>query len=321
MFGMRVLFHTNTLNFRGTTVAATDYAEFNQSSLGHESVIGFDATIPYERDMGTEEAVINRLRSRFPVIGHNGLQDLEKLIEKHSIDVVYFLRYGAREPLPSNARTAVHAVFQAYEPHGDRYAYVSEWLSRKMTAGSVPFVPHMVNLPEPNCDLRATLSIPKGAIVVGRHGGYLSFDIPWVKATVEKVARQNNELVFLFLNTERFADLPNIIHLPPTSDPQMKSNFINACDAMLHGRARGESFGCSIFEFLHFNKPVLACALGEDQNHVETLGNHGSLYATPEDLENLLVSIRALGGPWKPLATPYAPGKVMEQFHKVFLSH
>ena len=36
---MRVLFHTNTLNYRGTTVAISDYARYNQEVLGNESII------------------------------------------------------------------------------------------------------------------------------------------------------------------------------------------------------------------------------------------------------------------------------------------
>ena len=51
---MKVLFHTLTLNFRGTAVAVYDYAKYNQEILGNESIICYDASMPYEKDVGTE---------------------------------------------------------------------------------------------------------------------------------------------------------------------------------------------------------------------------------------------------------------------------
>jgi len=50
---MKILFHANTLNFRGTTVAVTDYARYNQEVLGNESVIVYNESLGYEKDMGT----------------------------------------------------------------------------------------------------------------------------------------------------------------------------------------------------------------------------------------------------------------------------
>jgi hypothetical protein len=39
------------------------------------------------------------------------------------------------------------------------------------------------------------------------------------------------------------AAFPNILHLPATADGAFKERFIGACDAMLHARSRGETFG------------------------------------------------------------------------------
>ena len=84
---MKVLFHTNTLNFRGTAVAVADYAEFNQKILGNESVICYNAGIPYSKDMGTEPAVLEALSKRFRVVGHHGELELQKIIDEEKIDV------------------------------------------------------------------------------------------------------------------------------------------------------------------------------------------------------------------------------------------
>jgi len=157
------------------------------------------------------------------------------------------------------------------------YAYVSPWLSEVMSYGKAPWVPHMVKLAETDEDLReviggrwsevgsrwADVVVPKDAIVFGRHGGDDSFDIPWVQEAVVETAKQRPEVWFLFLNTREFpgaASLPNIRFLPPTSDPGQKRKFLNSCDAMLHGRMRGETFGLSCLEFAMLGKPVLTYA-------------------------------------------------------------
>ena len=66
---MKILFHTNTLNYRGTTVAVADYARYNQDILGNESVIAYCKTNGQEKDMGNEPAVIEALEKKFNVVG------------------------------------------------------------------------------------------------------------------------------------------------------------------------------------------------------------------------------------------------------------
>ena len=56
---MKVLFHTHTLNFRGTAVAVYDYAKYNQEILGNESIICYNASVPEELDVSTEQQVLN----------------------------------------------------------------------------------------------------------------------------------------------------------------------------------------------------------------------------------------------------------------------
>ena len=88
---------------------------------------------------------------------------------------------------------------------------------------------------------------------------------------VYDIAKHNNNIYFLFVNTQKFCpDLPNIIHLNVIVDLNDKRRFINTCDAMLWARSDGETFGLSIAEFSICNKPVIACKTG-DLAHVELL--------------------------------------------------
>lgn len=326
---MKVLFHANTLNYRGTTVAITDYAKYNQEILGNESVITYCKTYGEEKDMGNEQEVVEALEKQFKVISYRA-GDLSKKIDDEKADVAYFIKSGQKEgglpPMPGtdsdfpvNCKTAVHAVFQFYEPHGDRYAYISEWLSKQMTNGEVPFVPHIVNLPEPNGDYRKALGIREDQIVIGRLGGYYTFDIPEVKEYIKRFVVNNDKYVFLFIGTEPFVDHPNVKFVKEIHSPQKKSNFINTCDAMLHARQRGESFGLSIAEFLSQGKPVMAWNGGHDKNHTEMLKDSGLLYNNINELNDMMNNIKSYNQDWKARTLDFTPDAVMKKFKDVFL--
>lgn len=316
---MRVLFNGDTLNYRGTTVALTDYAKYNQEVLGNESIITYNASLGYEKDMGTEIAVVNELKKRFQVIGYE--QDgLEKIISYEKIDLAYFIRAGSRENLPTNCKTAIHAVFQFNDPHGDKYAYVSKWLSDEMSQGTIPYVPHIVELPLPTGTYRDALNISSDKIVIGRLGGYYTFDIPEVKNYIIRLVNSTDKFVFLFVGTEPFINHPNVKFINELHSPQKKSNFINTCDAMLHARLRGESFGLSIAEFLSQNKPVFAWNGGYDKNHIDMLKSTGTLYNNETDLNYFFHNIPEFKKDWSTLVHSYNPKSVMQKFNEVFLS-
>ena len=316
---MKILFHTNTLNYRGTTVAITDYARYNQEILGNESVIAYCKTLGQEKDMGNEPAVIESLEKQFKVVGYRS-GDLEKKIEENKIDLAYFIDSGQKKPLPTNCHTAVHAVFQFNEPHGNKYAYVSKWLSERMTNGAVPYVPHIVKLPSPTGNYRSSLGIDTNKVVIGRIGGYYTFDIPEVKKYVEDIVTTSDRYVFLFVGTEPFTNHPSVKFINEIHNPLKKANFISTCDAMLHARQRGESFGLSIAEFLSLNKPVLAWAGGHDLNHTEMLKDSGTLYNNIIELNNILKNIKDKTENWSERTKEFLPDTVMKKFNEVFIT-
>lgn len=315
---MKVLFHNNTLNYRGTTVAVADYARYNQEILGNESIIAYCKSYGMEKDMGNEPSVIESLEKRFKVVGYN-TGDLEKIIDENKIDLTYIINSGQREILPANCKTAIHAVFQFYDPHGDRYAYISKWLSEEMSQGQIPYVPHIVDLPPPTFSYRKSLGISDDKIVVGRIGGYFTFDIPQVKEYIKKLVQDNDTFIFLFVGTEPFFDHPNVKFINEIHDPQKKSNFINSCNCMLHARQRGESFGLSIAEFLALNKPVLSWNGGHDKNHLDMLKDSGTLYNNEDDLNYILHNLGDFKQDWVARVNDFKPETVMKKFNEVFL--
>ena len=320
---MKIAFHTNEICLRGVSVATFDYAYHNRKLLGNESI-----ALHYKNSPANHPLGIERYKEHFEVFSYDDWSEVPDILKREGVDLLYMQKGGVHDgKITDYCKTGVHAVFQDHEPHGDVYAYISEWLSEVMTAGKAPYVPYMLNMPPANHDMRNRLGIPEHAIVIGRHGGKDQFsalaDPPdSVYDTVERAALNNRHIYFVFLNTNHFCmPLPNIIHLDPIYDLQEKSNFINMCDAMIHARAMGESFGLAMAEFLYHDKPVIAWIGGEDQNHLKMLGEVGLWYNNPEELYQHLINTKheSHNGRYSSRVEKYTPENVMNKFNQVFI--
>lgn len=319
---MKILFHENELNYRGTSIALYDYAHFNEEFLGNESVIAYDRNCKTNHALGIE-----KFKNRFQVLAYDDFSEVHQFISRNSIDLMYAIKNGNNDGVFSKeCKTAVHAVFKHYEPHGDVYAYVSEWLADEMTQGKYPFVPHMVNITEDTTDdLRKQLDIPGNARVFGFYGGAQSFNIRFAQKTVEQIANKYKDIYFLFMGVDPFirpkwwkSKVKNIIFLPPSADINRKLKFINTCSALLHARERGETFGITVAEFVLQNKPVITFADSPEKAHLMELGNDAYLYRNKNELKEILLdtdlSKTAIRSYEK-----FLPQQVMEQFKKVFI--
>jgi hypothetical protein len=321
--GRRIVFDSGHLLERGTDVALFDYAHFNETLLGNRSWIACPAQAPIP--------CIDRFRERFTVALYRDDRDLAEILE--GADLFYRQVHGHPNPAdpvarPRNGRTAIHCVFAADRPHGDVYASISDWVSDHHGAPDrprVPVVPYIVHLPEGDgSDLRAELGIPRDAIVFGRHGGAGTFDIPFVHAVVAEVVKHRPDVWFLMWNTAPFCEPhPRIVHLPPTADPLFKVRFIDSCDAMLHARAEGETFGLAVAEFSIRGKPVLTWGGSPDRHHLEVLGERALVYHEVEDLCERLFLWReaptAPPGGFDAFSERFGPEPVMRRFAEVFL--
>jgi hypothetical protein len=312
-----VAFDAGHLLERGTDVALYDYALGNEEILGNRSWI----LCPSRADV----SALDKFRARFSVFLWRDRRDLEELLRP--VDLYYAIDHGARpaepRPRPKHGKTAVHCVFECKEPHGDIYAAVSDWVADHRgdkSAPRVPVVPHMVWLPAVDGDLRERLGIPRDATVLGRHGGPSTFDIPFAHEEVARAVLAREDLWFVFLNTKPFcAPHPRIVHLPTIIDMREKARFIATCDAMLHARREGETFGLSCAEFSIRDKPVITWSLSPDRSHIETLGNKGIYYRDAEGLRRILARFRPVHGDFNAFYPRFSPENVMRQFDEVFL--
>lgn len=319
---MKILFHENELNYRGTSIALYDYADFNERYLGNESLIIYNKTLPTNHISGIE-----KFKKRFQVIDYSDFKEVDSLIKKNEIDLFYAIKNGDIDGVETKeCKTVVHSVFKHFNPHGDVYAYVSEWLSEEMTGGKSPFVPHMVNFETENLEnLRQELHIPKNAKVFGYFGGAQSFNIQFAQKTVERIASKYKDVYFLYMGVDSFLkprwwkkSLPNVFFLAPNSDITMKQKFINTCDALLHARERGETFGITVAEFAIMGKPILTFANSPEKAHIMELKDKAYYYRNSKELKDLLLdsdlNLNASENYQK-----FLPNAVMDKFKKVFI--
>jgi hypothetical protein len=225
--------------------------------------------------------------------------------------------------LVPGVKNCVHAQFLCDEFHGDIYAYLSPWMSRVMTGREDSFVPFFVPKMDTGENLRKELHISRESRVFGRHGGYETFNIPFVRKVVASHVRSHPQDHFIFLNTRHLTgteSLANVHYLPATVDPREKAKFLATCDAMIHARDTGETFGLAVAEFAVLGKPVITFSESKERAHLEMLGKQALLYRNASELAEILREFR----PHKTHGTEYNiyadPEKVMQIFAERFLS-
>jgi hypothetical protein len=308
------------MSLRGSENALWDYANFNETILGNHSVICHLAELE-----NTVNPTFLKWKARFPLVPYQTKAELSSKLKERGVDILYQIKPGPYDGfLVPGVKNCIHSMFLSDEFHGDCFAYVSRWASRVMTGREESFVPHYAPKLDSKENLRQKLNIPLEAKVFGRHGGRDTFNIPFVRKTVVQHARKNPEDHFVFLNTESIREaekLTNIHYLPATVDPVEKAKFLATCDAMLHARWHGETFGLAVGEFAVLGKPVITFSESREKAHLEMLGKQALLYRNVGELAGILREFR----PHKTHGTEYEifgdPKVVMEIFRKKFLEN
>jgi glycosyltransferase involved in cell wall biosynthesis len=215
--------------------------------------------------------------------------------------------------------TAVHAVFR-FEKHGFTYATINKAMLGSTSAPAEKWksdlvVPHIVRPPDPTVvetakSLRSALNISKQALVVCRSGGKYTFNIDFAKDAVKQLTQRFSaeQLQFLFLNTDDSfvrrdyrQQYSNHIHfMKATIDDHQKESFFSTCDAFLHARKDGETFGLAVAEFSIRNKPVITYGGIKDavnRHHLDVLKDAAFIYNDSTSLQGIIASFVQNGIP------------------------
>lgn len=312
-----IAFRILDASLRGTEVAIYDYAQANEEILGNISIIivnnqGINNTL-----------VLHKFRSRFIVYFYNTIEDIEKILKNNNCKVLYTIGYGRRSvnnptlSINNIYKTALHCVFTLDDPHANTYIPISKYLLNRYPKNDNSinqfvdnFVPHMINGPTHDefekyhnlgLSFRKSLNIPNDALVFGRHGGIETFNLPFVKELIRELIdyEECQNHYYIFVNTEIFIIHPRIIFLDPIVNFKDKYMLIFGCDAMIHARMNGETFGIACGEFSVCNKPVITYngyEFGDfyDRAHLEILGNRCITYNSKDELRNVLLNFEEI---------------------------
>jgi hypothetical protein len=298
---MNVGFFMRHFTERGTEVAIYDYANYNETILKNKSyILCFNEQAQQREGFPPDRHSYDKFRKRFQIIEINDMNDMADVIREFHIDFFYTLTHGGGEDiyqfhnkqLWGDCKTIKHCVFDTTYPESDFYISISQFLNEKYNT-KVPVIHHIVDLPDTDENLRNELNIPKDAIVFGRHGGMYEFNINITHEAIKEYLQSSDNSYFLFMNTFRFYEHPRIIYLDRNVDLEYKVKFINTCDAMIHARFCGETFGLSIAEFSIKNKPIITCPIG-DLEHIQILREKAILYHSTEQLVNIFKNIKTI---------------------------
>ena len=312
---VKIAFHDNCLCERGTTVSLYDYAYYNKHYLDNESIIMYIGN-----DNRNVPEVLDKFKKEFKLRPYNNWQsEANQILKEEGCDILYMQKAGEWDGKMSNVcKNIIHCVFNTQYKHGDVYGRISDCFGQ-----NYPVVNYMVNLPDINSNMRKELNIPDDAIVFGRHGGMTQFNINYVHQVVDKITDEFPNVYFLMVNTDKFCrEKPNIIHHEKIIDLHKKVEFINTCDAMIHARQMGETFGAAVSEFSIRNKPVITC-IGSDNEHINILKDKCFIYNDPSSLYNIfkhfVSNINEIRNKdWNQYKN-YTPEKIMDKFNELFI--
>ena len=290
---MKIAFLSNKLTLRGTEISLYDYADCNETMLHNESVIiSRDIRLhPEFKDIHQE--AYDKFQARFPLFYYETVQDIDEIVEREKIDVLYIEKAGANEGLiSSKCKNFIHAVLTSTEPHGELYTCLSDFLN-DICKTNVPVLNLMIRVHPTTRNLRQEMGIPDDATVFGTYSGADCFDIDYIRHAVQVIGHDPafSNIYFIFLNVIPFGTPSDrIIFLPGTANMEVKRMFINTCDAMLYGRNGGETFGLSCGEFSLCDKPVIGRSDEHAKAHIRFLGDAMIKHSNYEELYEILTT-------------------------------
>ena len=321
---MRVGFHCDSFSLRGGTVATIAYARALKR-IGYESVIiKCDDQTSWIIDRNPPSTT-----DGLEIIRYKASDSLREVLSIGRVDALYVLNSGTLEDRFKEIGIPVwvHSVFPTDIDRigGNRFAAISDWLSKEAYNNRVETVPHIIDAWEQSgCrdSWRAQHGIPSNAVVIGSMGGTHTFDLKIARDSIAEVLESRADIYFCSLNHAKFISHRKAVFLKGTDCIAEKRSFINACDAMLHGRTQGETFGLACGEFAAAGKPVFAWRGAPEKHHLYHFSCHKMQYSNKSQLVKLLKEFDP--DDWDPRliqskCSQFNSEHVIDKFEKVFI--
>lgn len=328
----RVAFFSKHFCERGTEKTTFDYADFNERILGNKSfIICFNEnTIKKNKYIASKDFIKKKYFERFEVFEIESIFEIKEILELNDITHFYTQSHGFYKDIFKfnnfkiwkNCRTIYHCAFGPMARQGSsERCIVGSYLNKRFFK-NLPVLPPIVRKHKCTENLRAELNIPKDSLVIGRHGGKDTFDINFVKRTISNFINIQKDIFFLFLNTEKFINHERVIFLENFTDDQVLK-FLSTCDAMIHARYHGETFGLAIAEFSAANKPVITFKNSKDKEHLKILKDKAIVYSNENELNKIFESLPQIikdKNSWNAYKE-YEPENIMKLFNDICLEN
>ena len=311
---MKIGFYLHELNYRGIAKSTFDYANYNEKILKNKSFIFYNSA-----SQDNKKNIKQKFYKRFKTYSIHNLEEIKK--KEKELNFIYFQRAGHKDRLITGIKNLIHVVFphNFLNHYGDRYCYISSWLSKGCSNNKYPYVPLILESFNDKSNLRKLLKIPSEATVFGCHGGQSSFDLIFVKDAIKNIIKDKNNIYFIFVSIEKFISHPNVFFLKDASNI---NRFINTCDAMIHARSLGESFGLACGEFAVKNKPIFTFKFCRQRAHINNYKEKIFLYESYKDIYNKIFNFNKYDTKYhKNFKNIYKPIIVMKKFDKIFLKN
>ena len=316
---MNIAFYIDEMNYRGIANQTFKLALSNKKILRNKSFIFYNKI-----NFRNKNDVIKKFKNNFSTIGVSNFKEIENFKDIYKIDFIYTQKSGNIDNWYSKKiKTLIHAAYpqKLTEIHGHNYAYVSEWLSNNFSNKKIPFIPYIVEMEKTKDNLKKHLNIKTKQIVFGCHGGESSFDLKFVQDVLKKIVQIRKDIIFVFLNIEKFCHHPRIKFLKGTTNDVYKKKFVNTCDAMIYARSLGESFGLSCGEFSILDKPIFSYKFNRHKCHKFNSSQDKFFeYSSFKNLYFLLKNFKKNKTiKKKNKYKQYSSNKVMREFKNIFL--
>ena len=324
----KIAFFCKHFTERGTEKTTYDYAEFNENILGNQSfIICFsDEIIKKNKFHYSKKFVKDKYRKRFQIFEIENIYEIKDILINNQITHFYTQSHGfhrdifqfSNSKIWGNCKTIYHCAFGPMVRQGStKRCIVGSYLNKRFSK-DIPVLPPIVRPYKNLGDLRKKLGIPENGIVIGRHGGKQTFDIQFVKDCIRETIENDKNIYFLFVNTEKFIEHSRIFYFYDVSDLKL-SKFIGTCDAMIHGRYDGETFGLAVAEFSVANKPVITYGKSKDKEHLIILKNKCLIYNNKKELLEIFKQLKftlKIKRSWNAYED-YEPASVMKKFEDI----
>lgn len=314
---------------RGIELSTYNYAIYNKKILGNNSIIiAFNKEIT---DNGEQFVNISRslFEDEFKIIEIRYIEEMRGLIMEENLTHAYVQSHGFKKDyykfgqknIWGNCTTIYHSVFGPMVRQGSSIRCVIGNHLNERYGKKLQVLPYIVNKNINKGNLRNKLNIGDEEIVFGRYGGENTFDIEFVKEEINSILKIRSDITFIFLNTKKFINHKKVLFLPKTISFLEKFEFVNTCDAMIHARKDGETFGLAVAEFSVANKPIITYAFSKDKEHLKILGEKALLYRNSSEFKDIILNFdknQMSRNEWNAYEK-FQPEKVIKDFERICL--